>query len=63
MDTATIVGIVSVVIGFALFGLAFWVTAKLRKISLAVGLGIAAFLFITVIPVSLAVFVAVPNPQ
>ncbi|SDS75768.1 hypothetical protein [Corynebacterium timonense] len=62
MTTPTIVGIVSIVIGFALIGASFYVTSRTRNVPLAVGLGIAAFVFITVIPVVLAVFIAAPNP-
>lgn len=62
MNAATIVGIASIVIGFALIGASFLATTRKRNIPLAVGLGLAAFLFITVIPVFIAVFIAVPNP-
>ncbi|WP_235933507.1 hypothetical protein [Corynebacterium qintianiae] len=60
--SATTLGIVSIVIGFVLIAVAFLAVAKWRRTPLAVGLGIAAFVFITVIPVFLAVFVAVPDP-
>ena len=32
-----------------------------KPVGLAVGLGIAAFIFMTIVPVSLAVFFAAPN--
>ncbi|EEI17328.1 hypothetical protein [Corynebacterium lipophiloflavum] len=62
MTTPTLLGIASIVIGFALIAAAFLVVVKGRRTPLAVGLGIAAFVFVTVIPVILAVFVAAPNP-
>ncbi|WP_291314385.1 hypothetical protein [Corynebacterium sp. UBA2622] len=61
MTTSTIVGIVSIVIGFALIAASFLATTRRRNIPLALGLGIAAFIFITIIPVFIAVFIAVPN--
>ncbi|MCP1388676.1 hypothetical protein M5J20_10870 [Corynebacterium sp. TA-R-1] len=61
IGTTTILGIVSIFIGFALFAGAFMATLKGRK-GLAVGLGATAFVFITFIPVGLALFGAVPNP-
>ena len=61
LTTGTIVGIVSIAIAFVLFSGSFYATTKGRK-NLAIGLGVAAFLFMTIIPVSLALFVAVPNP-
>ncbi|WJY69054.1 hypothetical protein [Corynebacterium auris] len=62
MNTATIVGIASIVVGFVLIAASFYVTARRRHVPLAVGLGVAAFLFVTVIPVFIAVFIAAPNP-
>lgn len=62
MGTATVVGIGSIAIGFCLIGAAFWAMAKLKRPMLALGFGLAAFLFITIIPVFLAVFVAAPGP-
>ncbi|SDM00615.1 hypothetical protein SAMN04488535_1541 [Corynebacterium mycetoides] len=62
MTGPTIIGIGSIIIGFALIAAAFLAVARWRRTGLAVGLGIAAFFFVTVIPVILAVFVAAPNP-
>lgn len=62
MNTATVIGIASIVIGFVLIGVSFLAATRRRGTAPAVGLGIAAFVFITVIPVILAVFVAAPNP-
>lgn len=62
MTGSTVVGIASIVIGFLLIAAAFLAVTTWRRPSLAVGLGVAAFVFITVIPVILAVFVAAPNP-
>ena len=62
MGTATVVGIGSIAIGFCLIGAAFWAMAKMHRPVLALGFGLAAFLFITIIPVFLAVFVAAPGP-
>ncbi|MDY5785464.1 MULTISPECIES: hypothetical protein [unclassified Corynebacterium] len=59
---ATGVGIASIVVGFVLIGAAFLAVNKGERTGLAVALGIAAFIFITIIPVFLAVFIAVPNP-
>ena len=61
MTTATIVGIVSIVIGFALIAASFLATTRKRNIPLALGFGLAAFIFITVIPVFIAVFIAAPG--
>lgn len=61
MGTATILGIASIFIGFALFAASFISATKGLKRQ-AIGFGVAAFLFITLIPVSLALLVAVPNP-
>ena len=62
MGTATVVVIGSIAIGFCLIGAAFWAMAKMQRPVLALGFGLAAFLFITIIPVFLAVFVAAPGP-
>lgn len=61
MTAGTIAGIISIFIAFALFSCSFYAATKGNK-RLALILGAVAFLFMTVIPVSLAVFVAVPNP-
>ncbi|QYH19060.1 hypothetical protein JKI95_07175 [Corynebacterium aquatimens] len=61
MGTTTILGIASIFIGFALFAACFMATLKGRK-QLAIGLGVAAFVFMTFVPVGLALFGAVPNP-
>jgi len=61
VTTATIVGIVSIVIGFALIAASFLATTRKHNIPLALGLGLAAFIFITVIPVFIAVFIAAPG--
>lgn len=61
MGAATVLGIASIFIGFALFAASFFAATKGLK-QRAIGFGVAAFLFITLIPVSLALFVAVPNP-
>ncbi|MDK8306695.1 hypothetical protein QP866_10200 [Corynebacterium imitans] len=63
MGTATVVGIGSIAIGFCLIAAAFWAMAKMQRPMLALGFGIAAFVFITIIPVFLAVFVAAPGPS
>lgn len=62
MGTATILGICSIFIAFALFGACFWAVVKKKPVGLAVTLGILAFIFMTILPVSLAVFFAAPNP-
>lgn len=61
MTAPTIAGIVSIVIGFLLIAGAFLSVTTWRRPRLAVGFGGAAFVFITIIPVILAVFVAAPN--
>ena len=62
MGTATVVGICSIAVGFLLITGAFWAMAKLQRPMLSLGLGVLAFVFITVIPVFLALFVAAPRP-
>ncbi|MCO6394576.1 MULTISPECIES: hypothetical protein [Corynebacterium] len=62
MGSATVTGIASIAVGFGFIAAAFVATNR-QEIPRAVGYGLAAFVFITVIPVILAVFVAVPNPQ
>lgn len=61
LNTTTIVGIVSILVAFALFMAAFYFTTK-KRTTLAIALGIAAFLFMTLIPVCLAIFRAASNP-
>ena len=61
MGTATILGICSIFIGFGLFAGCFFTVVKKKPMSLSVGLGLAAFIFITFVPVFLAVFIAAPN--
>lgn len=61
MTAGTIAGIISIFIAFALFSGSFYATVKGSK-RLAIVLGAVAFVFMTIIPVSLALFVAVPNP-
>lgn len=61
IGVTTLLGIASIVIGFGLIAGAFIAVMRERK-RLAVGLGVLALVFITIIPVGLALFVAVPNP-
>ena len=61
LNVTTIAGIVSIAVAFILFLGAFYFTTQ-KRTTLAITLGIAAFLFMTVIPVTLAVFGAAPNP-
>jgi len=49
-------------VAFFLFSASFYCAVKGRKRA-SVSLGLIAFLFMTVIPVSLALFSAVPNPH
>ena len=62
MNATTILGIASVVVAFFLFSASFYCAVKGRKRT-SISFGLVAFLFMTVIPVSLALFSAVPNPQ
>ena len=62
MNATTILGIASIVVAFALFSSSFYMAVKGRKRA-SIGFGAAAFIFMTVIPVSLALFSAVPNPH
>lgn len=62
MGPTTIAGIVSILIGFGLFAGCFYSVVKRKPLALSVGLGLAAFMFMTFLPVFLAVFVAAPNP-
>ena len=61
LNATTIAGIVSIAVAFILFLGAFYFTTQ-KRTTLAITLGITAFLFMTVIPVCLAVFGAAPNP-
>lgn len=62
MNATTILGIASIVVAFALFSSSFYMAVQGRKRA-SIGFGAAAFIFMTVIPVSLALFAAVPNPH
>ncbi|WKD58344.1 hypothetical protein CAPI_09105 [Corynebacterium capitovis DSM 44611] len=62
MTAATLVGIGSIVVGFVLIGAAFLAVARKGNYLAGAAFGIGAFVFITVIPVFLAVFVAAPHP-
>ena len=62
MNATTILGIVSIVVAFALFSSSFYMAVQGRKRA-SIGFGLTAFVFMTVIPVSLALFSAVPNPH
>ena len=62
MSTPTILGIASIVVAFALFSSSFYMAVQGRKRA-SIGFGLTAFVFMTVIPVSLALFAAVPNPH
>lgn len=60
MTWSVVVTMLSVMIGFAAIGASFWVVMSGRSRRLAVLLGITAFLFVTVIPVGLALWVSSP---
>ncbi|MBA1836624.1 hypothetical protein GC584_04105 [Corynebacterium sp. zg912] len=62
MNATTILGIASIVVAFVLFSTSFYMAVKGRK-QASIGFGLTAFVFMTVIPVSLALFAAVPNPH
>ena len=62
IGTTTLLGIASIFVAFALFMASIYYALKKRKRE-AIILGVVAFLFMTVIPVSLALFGAVPNPS
>ena len=62
MNATTMLGIASIVVAFFLFSASFYCAVKGRKRA-SIGFGLVAFLFMTVIPVSLALFSAVPNPH
>lgn len=61
LNATTIAGIVSILVAFALFMAAFYFTTK-KRTTLAIGLGIAALIFMTLIPVCLAIFGAAAHP-
>lgn len=61
IGATTLAGIASIFIGFVLIAAAFVAVMRERR-GLAVGLGVAALVFITLIPVGLALIFAVPNP-
>ena len=52
----TILGIVSIVIGFLCIVASYVTVMKKRSLALAVVLGVLALIFVTVVPVTLAVF-------
>ena len=60
LNDVTITAIISIFTSFTLFMGAFYSAMKGRKRA-AIGLGVAAFVFMTLIPVMLAVFGAAPN--
>ncbi|WJY98545.1 hypothetical protein [Corynebacterium fournieri] len=62
MNATTILGIASIVVAFVLFSTSFYFAVKGRKRA-SLSMGLLAFVFMTVIPVSLALFSAVPNPH
>lgn len=62
MGATTVAGIASIFIAFALFITSFYMATKQNKRA-AIILGVVAFLFMTLIPVGLALFGAVPNPS
>ncbi len=61
LNLTTILGIISIFISFILFGAAFYSVMKKRPWKVPITLGVLAFLFMTLIPVSLAIFFAVPE--
>lgn len=61
MNAIVMFGIVSILVAFCLFATSFYMVTKGRT-KPAIIFGIVAFLFMTMIPVSLALFGAVPNP-
>lgn len=62
MNATTVLGIASIVVAFVLFSTSFYMAVKGRKRA-SIGFGLTAFVFMTIIPVSLALFAAVPNPH
>lgn len=58
MTTTTVIGIISIVIGFLCIAAAFYTFMKKKPTVWPLGFGLAAFVFVTVIPVFLAVFFA-----
>lgn len=61
MGATTILGICSIGLAFLLFVGCYWTVVNDKPVALSVGLGLAAFIFMTFVPVFLAVFVAAPN--
>ena len=61
MGATTILGICSIVLAFFLFVACYWSVVNEKPAALSVGLGLTAFIFMTFVPVFLAVFVAAPN--
>ena len=61
MGAATIAGIGSIFLGFCLFGACYWSVVSKKPMAASVALGALAFIFITFVPVFLAVFVAAPS--
>lgn len=61
MGITTILGICSIVLAFLLFVACYWTVVNNKPPALSVGLGLATFIFMTFVPVFLAVFVAAPN--
>lgn len=61
MGTATVLGICSIVLAFLLFTACYWTVVNKKPAALSVGLGLAAFIFMTFVPVFLAIFVVAPN--
>ena len=61
MGTTTIIGICSIAVAFILFGVCYWTVVKNKPVALSVALGFIAFIFMTFVPVFLAVFIAAPN--
>lgn len=61
MNAIVMFGIASILAAFCLFATSFYLTTKGRT-KPAIVFGIVAFLFMTMIPVSLALFGAVSNP-
>lgn len=61
LTATTILGICSILVAFGLFTACYWTVVKNKPAALSVALGLAAFIFMTFVPVFLAVFVAAPN--
>ncbi len=58
MNTVTVLGIASIVIGFLCIAVAFYTFMKKYPVVWPAAFGVGAFIFVTVIPVFLAVFFA-----